>query len=152
MIRSLRARHRAIFVVLAALVPAGYAAALLGRRAAPPTSAWPEATVTPAASGDERLVTWSPISLRTRIRRADDGTLAVALESWREPAPPDALVYWSASEPGDGELPDDARLLGPLGNGPRALSLEHAPEGGWLVLFSLGHGEVVASLALAEER
>jgi hypothetical protein len=54
---------------------------------------------------------------------------------------PDALVYWSATGPADGELPGDARLLG----------LEHegvaAADGGegWLVVFSLARGEVLSA-------
>jgi len=150
-IRSLRAQHRAIFVALALLVPAGYAAALLGRRAPAPPSAWPETPVAHGEGGAERLVMWSPIALLTRLRRTSDATLVVALESWREPAPPDTLLYWSASAPHDGELPDGARLVGALGSAPRELALEDVPEGGWLVLFSLGRGEVVTSLALTED-
>ncbi|HVS19788.1 MAG TPA: hypothetical protein VMT18_14380 [Planctomycetota bacterium] len=150
MIRPLRARHRAIFALLAVLVPAGYATALLGRRAPAPESIWPAPpTSERVADGPERSVMWSPISLLTRLRRSNDGTLGVRLESWEEPAPPATILYWSPREPVDGELPAAARFVGALGAAPRELVLRDAPDG-WLVLYSLGHGEVLGALDLAE--
>jgi hypothetical protein len=62
---------------------------------------------------------------------------------------PDVLAYWSAAEPRDGELASDALLLGPVGERERTFRLpEAARERGWIVVFSLAHGEVVASIAL----
>jgi hypothetical protein len=154
-IRPLRARHRAIFAVLAMVVPAGYAAALLGRRAPPPPSAWPAAELpaAPAGAGAERIVMWSSHSLLTRLWRSSDATLAVRVEGWREPAPPALALYWSPSAPSGTALPDGARFVGALGaagGAPRELALRQAPAGGWLVLFSLGHGEVQGALALED--
>lgn len=150
MIRSLRARHRAIFVLLAVLVPAGYAAALLGRRAPPPASAWPGEGPTGATTGARRTVMWSQLELLTEIARSDDGVLRVRALSWSEPAPPGLALYWSAGDPA-GELPDGARFLGALGPAAREFELRDVAEGGWLVLYSLGHGESLGALALAEE-
>ncbi|HXR43241.1 MAG TPA: hypothetical protein VN759_00455, partial [Pseudolysinimonas sp.] len=88
MIRALRARHRAIFAALALLLPAGYAAALLGRRGPPPPSAWPAEAPLPAPQGTPRVVLWSECELLTELRRGDDGVLSVRALSWSEPAAP----------------------------------------------------------------
>ena len=55
---------------------------------------------------------------------------------------PDPLLYWSAS-PAQGALPSDARLLGPLSAAP----VQRFPlpaERGQLIVYSLGHAEIVA--------
>lgn len=147
-IRSLRVRHRAIFVLLALLVPAGYAAALLGRRAPPPASDWPALESPSAPDGEPRTVLWSTLELLTELRRADDGALHVRAQSWSEPAAPALALYWSARAPTDGELPGDARFVGALGGATRDFVLRDTPAGGWLVLYSLGHGEVQGALEL----
>ena len=151
MIRALRVRHRATFVVLAVLVPAALGAALLGRRtpAGPPPRPDP-ADVSVVTQRSEVVAVWSHLSLITRMWRDEDGSLGLRLEAWRAPAPPTTLLYWSAEEPRQGELPGDARFVGALGTPPREFVLRDAPAGGWLVLFSLGHGEVVGSLDLSE--
>lgn len=150
MIRSLRARHRAIFVLLAVLVPAGYAAALLDRRAPPPASVWPGEGLPGASEGARRTVMWSQVELLTEIARGDDGALRVRALSWSEPAPPGLALYWSAVDPA-GDLPDGARFVGALGPAAREFTLRDVAGGGWLVLYSLGHGETLGALALAEE-
>lgn len=150
MIRALRVRHRVAFAALALIVPAGYAAALLGRRGPPPASAWPAESTLAAPAGRARVVMWSSIELLMELRRGGDGALFVSALSWSEPAPPALALYWSAGEPADGELPPDARFVGALGGAPSELALHDAPAGGWLVLYSLGHGEVLGALALAE--
>jgi hypothetical protein len=153
LIRALRARHRAIFALLAVLVPAGYAAALLGRRGPPPESDWPADALLQAPDGTPRVVLWSEIELLTELRRGEGGALFVRALSWSEPAAPALALYWCASEPADGELPEDARFVGALGGAsaaPRDLVLRDAPENGWLVLYSLGHGEVQDALELED--
>ncbi len=58
-----------------------------------------------------------------------------------EPAP-DTLAYWT-SRPGALEaLPEDARLLGPVGQAPRSYARPSGP--GQVVFFSLAHGAVLA--------
>lgn len=154
MIRALRSRHRAIFALLTVLVPVAYAAALLGRVQPPPASEWPAEPSPPAPEKPSRLVMWSEHELLTQLRRADDGALHVRAVSWSEPAAPALALYWSADAPQDAELPADARFVGALGSAssaPRDFVLSDAPAGGWLVLYSLGHGEVQGALSLAEE-
>lgn len=148
--RPLRRRHRALFVLLSLVVPAGYSAALVGRRPPPPPSPWP--TSQPRTTGPERVAEWPTLDLRMRLRRTVEGALVVQAESWEQPAPPATLLYWSASEPLDGALPSAARFVGALGGPSHALVLPPEAVGGWLVLFSLGHGEVLGTLALEEAR
>jgi hypothetical protein len=153
LIRALRARHRAIFAVLALLVPAGYAAALLGRRWPPPASDWPADAPLQAPDGTPRVVMWSEIELLTELRRGDDGALFVRALSWSEPAAPALVLYWCAAEPAGDALPEDARFVGALGAAgaaPRELVLRDAPPQGWLVLYSLGHGEVQSAVELED--
>jgi hypothetical protein len=149
-IRRLRARHRAIFALLAVLVPAAYAAALLGRRAPPQASAWPDEGISGASEGAARTVMWSQVELLTATARTADGALRVRALSWSEPAPPGLALYWSAGDPG-GELPDGARFVGALGPATRDFELRDVAADGWLVLYSLGHGETLGALALAED-
>lgn len=153
MIRALRARHRAIFSGLALVVPAGFAAALLGRQPPPSESPWPADGTAPAPQGEPRIVMWSTQELLTELRRGDDGTLYVRALSWREDAAPALALYWCPAGPTHGMLPEGARFVGPLGSpggAPRALALRDAPAAGWLVLYSLGHGEVQGALELGE--
>jgi hypothetical protein len=150
MIRPLRARHRAIFVALAVLVPATYAAALLGRRAPAPESDWPaaEPATTDGAAQTLQHDRWSPHALETELLRDGGGATWLRVDAWREPLPPAAVLYWSPIEPRDGELPPQARFLGALQAAPCRFALPHGSARGWLVLYSLGHGSVSDALAL----
>jgi hypothetical protein len=94
---------------------------------------------------------WSESELLTELRRGDDGALSVRVLSWSEPAAPALALYWCASQPADGALPEGARFVGALGAAsaaPRDFVLRDTPAGGWLVLYSLGHGEVQGALEL----
>lgn len=152
MIRSLRSWHRAVFVGLTLTLPAAWAAALLGRSAPAPESTWPAEPSLASVEGEARTVMWSTQELLTELRRGGDGALHVRALSWSEPAAPALALYWTANAGEDGELPGDARFVGALSGAARDFVLRDAPAGGWLVLFSLGHGEVLGTLALEEER
>lgn len=153
MIAPLRARHRRVIGVLAIALPATFAVALATRSGDPRVAELPAAVATDA----EPL----PVVLRRhvqmhagRVYSSSFGPdpLLVALVQEGGPQAADVLAYWSASEPRDGELAADALLLGAVGARERRFQLpEAARERGWLVLFSLGHGKIVASMALGKE-
>jgi hypothetical protein len=74
-------------------------------------------------------------------------------------AKPDLLVYWSADAPADAsdaqqdlaDRLDDAVLVGSLsGRSRRALRLPEDADGGHLIVYSLGYGELLADLPLAQ--
>jgi hypothetical protein len=142
-IRSLRARHRGIFVLLLLTLPAAFATALLGRRALTPEAPPTLSTTLPEVW---RELQWPRFDAVLGLRYDPTRTLALRLQSWKEPAAPVLLLYWSPSEPTDDSLPPAARLLGSAASAPREFTLEAAAPRGWLVLYSLGHSEVLGSL------
>jgi hypothetical protein len=153
LIRPLRARHRAIFVMLALLLPPALAIALASRRA-PATGVLPQALV---HGLDDARVAWSDAvelatsGLRARQARGSDGRLRVELGG-EGPRRADVLVYLAPRAPAEGELPEGARLVGPLGSTssvPRMIELP-SDASGWLVLFSLADGVALGALELEE--
>lgn len=181
MIAPLRARHRAIFLALALLVPAGLAAALLARheRAEATSALRPESDASAAVRGALHPEAVAPSAQRQLWERApllggtigrarllarvdDEGAttgLSLELSAVAPAAAPDVLLYWSAQSSvavGEAEaLPADARLLGALGGGGRLLLPvpDEAAGGGALLLYSLGHARLIgrAALPAAEE-
>lgn len=96
-----------------------------------------------------------------RLSRLADGRLEI--RPHRPLDRPELLVYWLPGAFDGARLPDDARLLGRL-TGSHAQRFALPPEvatadasgvdddeTGTLVLFSLGHGEIVATARLAPE-
>jgi hypothetical protein len=79
-----------------------------------------------------------------------EDVLGVGLESG--PGRPSVVAYWCAEE-ADDELPPSAILLGSVSSSERryALPVPATSRSGFVVFFSLGHGEVVTSVALAAE-
>ena len=136
-IRRLRVRHRRTIGVLSIVLPV---LAILGLAARPDTrtptlarEAWP------ASPAD-----WTALGLEARTK---GDTLEIRPGPRFEGA--DVLVY-VASGPSTGTLPPDARLLGSLGDQQRAFALPDGLERASqrVVLFSLGHQEVVGEAAL----
>lgn len=141
MIAPLRRRHRTLWRVLAALLPAAYVAALAAR----PT--WPEE---PAEDRERRA-----LAAADRVDWEEQGLLLARLGEELVVVPrgaragaPDRLLYWSAgTAAGEADrLPEDARLLGPVGGRARAFPLP-ADASGSLHLYSLGHGEHLGARA-----
>ncbi len=151
MIAPLRRRHRLWFPILAVVVPILYVLALAARPR-PPIAELPAAL---AGSVDGELVRetedlFGDHPVTTRVRRGDGGW-QVELEPAAVIVRPEVLVYWSASAAGE-SLPAEAFLLGSLaGVRARVFDLPTAALGrdGWLVLYSLGHQEVVGAAELA---
>lgn len=148
MIRELRARHRWM-APAAGLVALGGLATALAVRPSPatmpalPAALLPEA---PPADGPALLegdALWQGASVRTAVFPAQ-----VALSVLDPLRRPDPLLYWAERAPARGEpLPGDAVFLGAVRDAAdQRFTLPRS--GGALVLFSLGHGEVFATLSL----
>lgn len=133
MIAPLRRVHRALWPVVGLATGALYVAALGAR------PEWPvESAPAGGAAADVELV--EP-SLGLSVRAGE--VLAFDREG---PHAPDRLLYWSAEAAAE-TLPAGARLLGPVGGPPRRYALPEGETGG-LYVYSLGHGELLASLPL----
>ena len=154
MIRPLRARHRAIFVALALLILPALAVALAARRP-PAASALPEGLLAPGYGADlpwSAAVELAGTDLRARQARGVDGRIWIELAG-AGPRKADVLLYIASEARSDGELPQGARLVGPLGTtSPVARRIELPPDAsGWLVLYSLADGAALGAFELREE-
>ncbi len=141
MIAPLRRRHATLLPSLALVATAVLAFAVGSRSSTPSVS--PDAERSP--SGRELTTSWEGPTIRTRL--SSEGELW--LQSEETLSAPDLLLYWLPEAPSDA-LPVDARLLGPWnGSGQDAFDLpsEALERSGHLLLFSLGHGELVTSTA-----
>ena len=119
MIRPLRRRHRLMWFVLAALLPAGLALALLGRQPTAVQAELPTALAATSGAFPHELArgerSYLGIGLEVRLLGSDaEGTkLAVEVRPTGSlQHSPDPLLYWT-----DHELAElgQAYLLGPLG-------------------------------------
>ena len=152
MIRKLRARHRAMIVLLTPLLPVILLVALVGRSRVPPTGLPRElmgqADPSLVPVGAEWTLLQSPrIQVRFLAQQGDSTPSAVVLDSVQQPAPPDLLLYWAESAGDSTTLPADALLLGPLEAG-KQLTLPAANRG-FLILYSLAHRERVGFAELS---
>ncbi len=152
MIAPLRRRHRWLTTVLAVVVLALYVAALAGRPAPPIVETLPAELMT-SGTGEvvDELGELFTHPITTRIR-SEGAQWQVELEP-REPlARPEVLVYWAPDDEATSSgLPSDAFLLGALaGTRERALTLPGPVLGrpGRLLLYSLGHQEIVDSASM----
>jgi hypothetical protein len=142
LIRPLRRRHPWMVGAVAAIVAPLYLAALATRPQPVIQQGLPVGLSEPAAAvsgAGLELPTTPPI----RVRPAAAGTIEVAAEGFVEGA--DLLLYWMSPE--DGRSLSEAYLLGALRGGERqlfALPGEQIGAVGFLVLYSLGHGEEIA--------
>jgi len=156
-IRSLRKRHLATFSVLLVVLPLLYVLALSVRSEPKIVESLPvfgdDAAVfsivlaeyvhdAPAFEATTRLVADESRAGRMHL----DIVLHERIEA------PDVLLYWSASDAAaGGQLPADAYLLGSLQRASRQqvpLPRAARERDGHLILYSLGHQEVVASAPL----
>lgn len=147
MIAPLRRRHRWTSLLLLVLfLPALLVLVLSSRPRAATASALPEALTAEPAAGEATFEDSHLLgSVGVRVLRGGVLELVPAAPL----AQPDVLVYWSAEAPAK-TVPAGAFLLGTLGNRPRRFPLpaEAGGTAGHVVLFSLGHGEVLATGAL----
>jgi hypothetical protein len=151
-IAPLRARHRLWTGALAVAVPVLYVLALAARTE-PPAVELPPA-LAEDAFGDvlrEMDDLFAEHAVATRVRRGSGG-FQVELEPATAIVAPEVLVYWSPSAAMGDKMPAEAFLLGSLaGTRARAFALPAAALGrdGWLLLYSLGHQQVLDAGALA---
>ena len=148
MIQRLRAQHRATFALLAIVLPIGLWAALGSRRAVPAAAVPSESAGLPETPpARDEIVTAGTTRLRLRVWPATkDGRRVLELTPEQDPELPDVLIYWTNSDATD-ELPPDCTLLGSLaGAQARRFTLAAEVRRGRLVLYSLAHQEIVASL------
>jgi len=154
MTRAHRTAHRAIFAVLAVALPALLAAGIGLRPRVPPVS--DDTTLFRAAGfAQPRLGPEVEIGidgLRFALSALDRGDIGI--RPLAVMAKPDLLVYWTARPPRDDDLAarlDDAELVGSLsGRSRRLLRLRDRADRGYLLIYSLGYGELLADLPLAE--
>lgn len=154
MIAPLRRRHRWLTAALLVAVPVLYVAALAVRPGEPVMAGLPEVLAAGPPAGAEVVeelgepFTDPPIAVRVRRGAA---RWWVELEPREPVARPEILVYWTPAGSAAGQLSPDAFLLGALADArARAFALPPAALGraGRLVLYSLGHQEVVDAAEL----
>ena len=155
MIRKLRARHRAMIVLLTPLLPVILLVALVGRSRVPPTGLPRElmgqADPSLVPVGSEWTLLQSPkIRARFLAQQGDSTPSAVLLNQIQQPTPPDLLLYWAETAGDSTTLPADALLLGPLEAG-KQLKLP-ASNRGYLILYSLAHRERIGFAELSSVR
>ena len=156
MIRPLRRRHLETVAGLAILVPALYLAAIQARPPATMSEPFdPELAPAGLDSDAEGASTqeWSALPIRSRLLAAG-GDRWIEVAATDELPHPDVLVYWSAVEPASDAPLTDARLLGALAGDQRRSYLLPREAGagvGHLILYCLGHGELLGSHSLAAE-
>lgn len=153
MIRPLRKWHGRVIMLLAVTLPPGYVALLSHREASVAD------TVRLAAGLGGRVPAGPTFALLAEPRI--DGRLLAAPGDTRpdalqvtpvgDPGIPDLLAYWCPVAGDTRELPRDAVFIGAL-RGSRELVLPLPEPGltqtGYLILFSLARGEVLATVRL----
>jgi hypothetical protein len=146
-IAPLRARHRAMFAVLAIALPVSFVLALRARDDESNVATLPEAL----QSVGERGNTYVTLQNDEEFRFAFGSTpRVVAVEHVSGERAPDLLVYWTPSAPQMHELPSGSVLLGALGERERRFVLPDAvnEHAGAFVVFALAHGAVIAVVDL----
>ena len=155
MIRPLRRRHRFIVSALAVLLPLAFVFALSARKTSALMRDLPLALSKQASSFPrvlwEKENLWSDLKMSTRVcgDELPPTQLALELHPFEDLKAPDVLVYWSPQNSGE-EL-NEAYLLGALaGRHKRSWPLPQAAlqSEGKIVLYSLGHQQILASAAL----
>lgn len=152
MIASHRRAHLWIHLVLWPVAFALLAAAVANRRPVPLVGAWPSFLMDAPTAPSEIL--WSREDLfdgwPARVTAHVDGSIDV--KPLRPLDRPDLLLYWTTGAIAGAALPGDAHLLGRITETTvhRFRLPEHPPEHkqGSLVVYSLGHQEIVATAIL----
>lgn len=143
MIRPLRRRHLWLVGGVAAIVAPIYLAALATRPAPAVQESLPAALAEGGATGTGEAVEL-PTTPPIQVRPVAGGAIETRADGFVDGA--DLLLYWTAAE-GSRSLAE-AHLLGALRGGERQLfdlPGTAAVTPGVLILYSLGHGEELAS-------
>ncbi len=153
MIAPLRRRHRWLTGLLAVVVPVVFALALASRPAVPVSESLPEA-LAPATQASGGVVgsdlAFEALPMTARVTR-DGANFRIQVVPTEALAKPEVLAYWTPAGSALDRLPTDAWLLGAVGGlRPQAFTVPEAVQGreGQLVLYSLGHQEVLGAVAL----
>jgi hypothetical protein len=125
MIRRLRARHRAMIVLLTPILPVILLVALVGRSRVPPTGLPRElmgqADPSLVPVGAEWTLLQSPrIQAQFLAQQGDSTPLAMVLDQVQQATPPDPLLYWAESAGDSTTLPAEgeaAEIGGNAGSG-----------------------------------
>ena len=147
MIAPLRRRHRLTIIVLAVAAPVVLIAGLAARPDAA-IGSLPALLVVEASGPVLASVTLEPVDADGPTGRVDVHAEHLVVELTSPLRAPSVLAYWL---PAAAAIPDDAALaLGPVSQGrPNVWPLpEAARGGGYLMLWSLGHGRAVAGADL----
>lgn len=150
MIRSLRRRHLFTVATLSIVLPLALALSLRSRQPEPLnddlSQLLAEIRTAPADAPGETAA-WPGLGSTLRIGGGAGEPRVVELSPPPRLRRPDVLLYWSATRPPDrGGLPERALLLGRLDHeaGGRYELPEGVGGGGFFILYSLGHGEIVS--------
>ena len=157
MIRSRRQAHRIVFVSLALILPAILVAGLAWRPELPPIGELTEDLTVQsgfASAIDAGAVLVAEGALEVALQSPTDGGAVMTIRPTSVILKPDLLVYWMPDSGGVSEVSPgaDSVLVGSLaGRSPRRLTLPAgAARGeGQIVIYSLGHREVVGRFPLS---
>jgi len=153
-ILPLRRRHLAVFVVLAAIVPAGLVASVAMRAPLPVQEALPEDLVRPEEATEppddlswvREGPLWEELGIETALVPSPGDNPLLAVRPTRDLRAPKVLLYWAAGAGEDEEVPSGAVLLGALvGTETSTFRLPTAMRNrdGRFLVFSLGHQQVL---------
>lgn len=144
MIRVLRERHERRFQALAIALPLLFLAAWVVR------PSWPTQQSPGPAPAIESWTEVGPGSGARALIEQQSTREWLHLARTEALVAPDVLVYWAEKAPDlDSPLPDDAVLLGAFGDvGTTTFDLPARGVGGALLLYSLGHSSLVATLPM----
>jgi hypothetical protein len=149
MTRSLRQKHRLVFVVLGGLLPVVFTIGISMRQSVPPVEIVPlelrSQTQTFTATGYERDDLFAKPPVKVCLwEDLSNGQLAVGFSAPKDFEKPDLLAYWVTDRLAiTDKLPADAILLGSFASTLLALPNQATNSEGSLVLFSLADQEIV---------
>ncbi|HKV73988.1 MAG TPA: hypothetical protein VJN95_05685 [Gemmatimonadales bacterium] len=160
MIHRLRSAHRVIWAAAVILLPAIIGTGLQARHPAPLVAA----PSIPAAEALAPGTTWwtgAGVLTVTPLRIIGDSVPAIEVAFQSTPGAPDLLLYWTRRDEGSDSndvlfpaVSSDV-LLGPAeGKDPKVVRLPAEAKGGEsaLVLYSLGHRELLGRMPLTDGR
>jgi hypothetical protein len=156
MIRKLRTRHLRWMIALAVLIPAGMIAGLAARpnfliNDPLPEAFWRSNRHFGRSIGSTTPIQLTGVSLDLAVV-VDAGRKAIQVSNPLETDMPEALFYYSREKPDMAEdLPQNATLLGELGRAKSTvwdLPADAAAGKGFVIVYSLGHDEILAWGAL----
>lgn len=158
MTRSHRSRHRIFIIVLTMVVPVGFVAGILGRKAIPENPTPLALNEIPNSISSATVIfesIWSNHTISTQVFTVQDSSTKyfLQLEPENYLQYPELLLYWHQKESDSNIIFLDAYLLGRLENSGKSifsLPPECAESDGYLTIYSPARQAIVdhANLAL----